>query len=185
MKNEKIITIDIKVNQNLIVLLAIMLVAIGLVGFLIWNPQKAAASSVLSPLASSASMRQFYLTKTGSEADEALTMCASGYHMASLWEITDPSNLKYNTTLGYTTADSGQGPPTSYSGWIRTGYSSNSSSTAGQANCNIWTSNGPPDYGTKAYLPTNWTTGQDVHVWKVTTNFSCGDIGTRTWCVED
>jgi hypothetical protein len=27
--------------------------------------------------------------------------CAVGYHMASLWEIHEPSNLRYDTALGF------------------------------------------------------------------------------------
>jgi hypothetical protein len=46
--------------------------------------------------------------------------------MASMWEISDPSNLRYDTQLGVTTADSGFGPPAGTSfvaffGWVRTG----------------------------------------------------------------
>jgi hypothetical protein len=67
--------------------------------------------------------RKFYLTQTLDNGSQALSACAAGYHMASLWEIFDPSNLKYDTTLGVTQADSGSGPPskeTTASGWIRT-----------------------------------------------------------------
>ena len=61
--------------------------------------------------ASAEKARKFYLTQTGFTGSQALTACANGYHMASLWEILDPSNLRYNTTLGFTTQDSGFGPP--------------------------------------------------------------------------
>jgi hypothetical protein len=37
----------------------------------------------------------FYLTKTKHNGAQALTACAAGYHMPSIWEIHDPSNLKY------------------------------------------------------------------------------------------
>ena len=40
--------------------------------------------------------------------------------MASLGEIHDTSNLRYDTDLGLTLADSGFGPPIVF-GWIRTG----------------------------------------------------------------
>jgi hypothetical protein len=98
-----------------------------------------------------------------------------------LWEIMDPSNLKYNTDLGRTRDDSGQGPPSSGS-WVRTGYSSdNSSGIIGQANCNAWTTTAGG--GTQAYLRSNWAAGQDIHVWSV------GDEGCvaedSVWCVED
>jgi hypothetical protein len=56
--------------------------------------------------------RKFYLTKPFHKADQALSVCAEGYHMASLWEIHDTSNLRYDRELGLTTVDSGFVPPT-------------------------------------------------------------------------
>ena len=44
--------------------------------------------------------RSFYLTKATHKGFAGETACALGYHMASLWEIHEPSNLSYNTTLG-------------------------------------------------------------------------------------
>ena len=55
--------------------------------------------------------KSFYLTRVTHNASQALSACAEGYHMASLWEIHDPSNLRYDTELGFTTDDSGFGPP--------------------------------------------------------------------------
>jgi hypothetical protein len=68
--------------------------------------------------------RKFYLTQDKFNGSEALTACAEGYHMASLWDIFDISNLNYDTTLGLTYDDSGSAPP-SDNGWIRTGVPSN------------------------------------------------------------
>jgi hypothetical protein len=65
--------------------------------------------------------RKFYLTQTRHVGNEVLAVCAAGYHMASLWEIFDPSNLRYDTQLGFTLEDSGFGPPSFEGGWIRTG----------------------------------------------------------------
>jgi hypothetical protein len=53
----------------------------------------------------------FYLTKTTHNGGQALTACAAGYHMASIWEIHDPSSLRYSTVYGFTEDDSGLGPP--------------------------------------------------------------------------
>ncbi len=55
--------------------------------------------------------RKFYLTKTYHNGAQALSACATGYHMASMWEIHQPSNLRYDTDLGFIVADSGFGPP--------------------------------------------------------------------------
>ena len=142
------------------------------------------------PLASSAGLRGYYLTTSyynGAEADgtdgNGAGVCASGYHFASLWEILDHSNLKYNTDLGYTWDDSGQGPPSNRHAWVRTGYHFSTSEIAGQGNCNAWTSSSSSDRGTYAYLPPDWEAGQEVHVWEVW-HFGC-DSDLQVWCVED
>jgi hypothetical protein len=183
MNGEKIIIIDVNLTRGLAVVLVVGLLAIALLGYLTFGHEEAAASSPKTTSQGSAGMRQFYLSYlniyNGSNAD---TACATDYHFASLWEILDPSNLKYNTVLGYTQGDSGQGPP-SVVGWVRTGnYSHNSTSTAGGANCSAWTTTS--GYGTSAGLVSNWLAGtEDVYVWEV---FSALCAGTgRVWCVED
>jgi hypothetical protein len=132
-------------------------------------------------------VRQFYLSRTEAQGNEALSACANGYHFASLWEIADPSNLRYNRFLGMYRDDSGVGPPSTTGitpGWVRTGYSSSNSSTAGEGNCNGWMSQSSGDYGTVAYLPYNWTAGlEDIGVWGVDT-WHC-DSTNRVWCIED
>ena len=102
--------------------------------------------------------------------------------MASLWEIADPTNLRYNTSLGQAVADSGQGPPSSMEGWVRTGYQSDNSSTPGRGNCTVWA--GPGGWGTVVNLLDYWTSGgQDMGVWNAGT---AGCVLTRAvWCVED
>lgn len=191
MRDEKTIVIDINLTRGLVALLALTLLVAALLGYLAWSQDEVAASGSQAPLdhardrplALSTGMRQYYLTTDNYDGSEALTACADGYHMASLWEILDPSNLKYNTTLGYTRADSGQGPPTDALGWVRTGYVSDTSMTAGQANCNTWTSSESGHNGTRAFLPSDWTVVKDIHVWTVWT-FWC-DFGFQVWCVED
>jgi hypothetical protein len=92
--------------------------------------------------------RKFYLTKTFTHTGaETLSACAAGYHMASLWEIHDPTNLRYDTELGFTESDSGFGPPT-HGGWIRTGGAANTVGGAGVGNCNAWKSASGADFGT-------------------------------------
>jgi hypothetical protein len=51
--------------------------------------------------------RRFYLTRGGFIAFLATTAsaCARGFHFASLWEIRDPRQLFYDSTLGRTGAD--------------------------------------------------------------------------------
>jgi hypothetical protein len=210
MKDERIIVIDINLTRGLVVLLALALLMAALVGYLAWGQREAAASGLQvsfgfaqdrsfdlaqgraqdRPLAQSSGVREYYRTKTyhfGDEADgtdgNGAGVCAEGYHFASLWEILDPSHLKYNTTLGTITADSGQGPPALTLGWVRTGFGRSGSSTPGIGNCDGWDSNSDTDRGTRAYLASDWEAGQDIYVWEVQT-MRC-DLGTGVWCVED
>jgi hypothetical protein len=128
-------------------------------------------------------------TYNGADADgtdgNGAGVCAEGYHFASLWEILDPSHLKYNTTLGVTHADSGQVPPAVTVGWIRTGSGRSSSSTPGIGNCDGWDSSSDSDWGTLARLPRDWTAGQDIHVWQVDTTTCNTAVLVRVWCVAD
>src|SRR5262245_4012598 len=55
--------------------------------------------------------RLYYLTQTTHNGSQALSACATGYHMASFWEIFHFTSLRYNTESGVTTLDSGFGPP--------------------------------------------------------------------------
>lgn len=163
------------------VLLAISLVMV-VVGF-VWAIRMAAAATPADmPLAQSRSSHSYYLALAASDATHALDACADGYHMASLWEMLDPSNLSYNDALGLTRADSGQGPPSVYQGWVRTGYPNNTGTTPGQANCSSWTSTS--GQGTTIALPADWVSGaKDMLVWTAGTA-SCGSAA-YVWCVED
>lgn len=127
---------------------------------------------------------RYYLTKTIHDGAGALTACTDGYHMASLWEILDPSNLIYDTDLGRSQDDSGSGPPTypSAHGWLRTGYSSSGSGSAGMANCRAWSSDSATDHGTFSWLPSDWTASTDVGGWQVATG-QC-NIHRAVWCVR-
>ena len=103
--------------------------------------------------------------------------------MVSLWEILDTTRLRYNTTLGYTKPDSGQGPP-AYSGWVRTGYDNGTTGSQGATNYDGWTSNSADDIGTSTLLASDWTAGgADVHVWSA--GGSLCSLAKRVWCVAD
>jgi hypothetical protein len=184
------LVVNIHLSRGLVILLFAALLTAAWLGSLAWGQKEAAASGphvILASapdgsLAATADMRRYYLHGAVLNATYALTACASGYHMASLWEILDTSNLQYNTTLGVFATDSGSGPPTVWSGWVRTGNGSNNGTTAGQANCNAWTSTS--GNGTYVSLPANWSAAsQDIHVWTAAYS-SCGNPG-YVWCVED
>ena len=189
-------------RSGLVGLLALALLVVALLGYLAWGQKEAVASGPQAPLdhardrplAASAGLRGYYLTQStynGAQADgtdgNGAGVCAEGYHFASLWEILDPSNLKYDTDLGMVRDDSGQGPPTFpyFGGWVRTGYFGSTDASAGMGNCNAWSSSDSGDYGTTAYLPNDWTAGQDIHVWEVDTATCDIAVLLRVWCVAD
>ena len=177
------IKIRIRVNRFSLAVLLVSLVGLCLLSPLAWRWAEAQPSESLQ---AAAVMPSYYITDLSHYPDEAPTACADGYHFASLWEISNPANLRYDTSLGQTTLDSGSGPPTIQGlGWVRTGYNAgNVSSVAGRANCNLWTSRSNLDNGSVAVLPQLWTAGaQDLFVWDVdvrTCNFKLG-----VWCKQD
>ena len=182
-QEEEIIVINVNLTRGLVALLIVALLAIAVLGYLTMGQEVVEASAPNAPSAGSTGLRQYYMTQGSYSGPNALTACASGYHMASLWEIVDPSNLEYNTSLGFTRNDSGQGPPTFYWSWVRTGYFSSVANTAGEGNCNGWVSESNSDYGTMANLPSNWVGGQDINVWQAGTYFC--DASLNVLCVED
>jgi hypothetical protein len=152
--------------------------------------------------------RSFYLTVStyaGADADgsdqNGAAVCAIGFHFASMWEILDVSSLRYDTTKGYVRPDSGQGPPSNTSGWIRTGYNSSSVQTnsnakgdAGLVNCSAWESSSSLHDGTRAWLSRCWQEGADCSIpdvyepmlapWWQAGDTAC-NLALRVWCVED
>jgi len=181
----KTLIIDIKLTRGLTALLIFILLVGALLGYLLLAHESAAASTRLASGTLSTGMRRFYLTKTKYDGSQAasVSVCAEGYHFASLWEILGVSNLEYAQSLGETQDDSADGPPGSIFGWVRTGFSDDTSTTAGKANCSAWSTTS--GNGTTAALAQDWTdpSNQEIHVWDVE-YFGCS-MTWRVWCVED
>lgn len=139
--------------------------------------------------------RTFYLTQTQHNGSQALTACAQGYHMASLWEIFDTSNLRYNTELGFTQGDSGFGPPNGFTtggdpvnaaGWIRTGGPLHNGGVIGSANCLLWTESSDGDLGTVVFLEPIWSQATPTRVISPWVGQTRGCSSTaRVWCVQN
>ncbi len=130
--------------------------------------------------------RRFYLTPTihnGAEPDEPGT-CAPGFHFASMWEIHDPSNLEYDTSLGQVQADSGSGPSNRF-GWIRTGSGLSASGPAGGTNCAAWDSSNFAFTGTTAGFDSNWPSASAQSSPWVAETLPCDSRIRGVWCVED
>jgi hypothetical protein len=186
-KDEPII-IDLTLSREILFLIALALLAATLLGYLALSHREASASSPSAPAAAPYTLRKYYLTSASTyNGNDPLTACDTGFHFASLWELLDTSNLEYDAR-GATHDDSGDGPPSDLSGWIRTGYQAvNDSgvSVPGQCNCNAWTDGTSTNNGTVAKLPSDWTDAgfQDVHVWD--TLFTGCNNTKRVWCIED
>jgi hypothetical protein len=104
--------------------------------------------------------------------------------MASLWEIFDTSNLRYNTDLGATDDDSGFGPPSGVLAWIRTGFNSVGIDLSGFSNCNAWTDGTNANFGSFASPDREWTSpGFRASPWTGGT-LTCNHV-QPVWCVQD
>ncbi len=128
--------------------------------------------------------RRYYLTPILHDGNEVLDACAVGFHMASLWELMDTTQLVYDAALGETAVDMGSGPPTGVHGWIRTGSFSEGSSLPGRGNCNAWTSDSVDDFGSISRPKNLWDDpSRTISPWDPDTN-PCSAV-FRVWCVED
>jgi len=143
------------------------------------------ASSGITPFTAIGTGRHFYVTSSQYATNAVLTACASGYHMASLWEILDVSSLTYDydPAVAKTNTDAGYGPPASWNGWVRTGSTTSGSSTTGMGNCQNWSSVSGSDYGVSVQLISAWeTTPGDISTWNAN-SYPCNYIGP-VWCVK-
>jgi hypothetical protein len=139
--------------------------------------------------------RAYYLTQAAAfNGSQALNACTTGYHMASLWEIHEPSILRYDTSLGFAADDSGSAPPNEILGfgWVRTGGPRlfGGPLPPGTANCANWTSSGgtlgTTDFGSVVGLSDDWSSSNSpnsVSPWAAEVR-TC-DSTLRVWCVQD
>jgi hypothetical protein len=149
--------------------------------------------TIVSAAIAGAEPRKYYISDTEYSADDALTACTTGYHFASIFEILEPSHLKYATSEAdaQSRADSGEGPPTLSFGWIRTGFNSSGSTIPGYANCNTWASISSGARGTVVMLSSNWDdpTLSDTYNQVFGSPWYTYDALCNTthsvWCVED
>lgn len=121
--------------------------------------------------------RRFYRTAASVPGNVANGTCSAGFHLASLWEILDPSGLSYDRQLGVVDPTAGAGPPSgnaavgSY-GWIR----------GGNQNCSNWSST--TSSGHAVALESNWAANGAVTWPWSTAAFACSE-SHPVWCVED
>ncbi len=130
--------------------------------------------------------RGYYQTSATFAGNQALTACTTGYHMATLAEIYDTAALRYAKEIpgAVQGADSGNGPPYSITGWVRTGVGSGINNQVGAGNCQVWTSNNVAHFGTTVALNPDWLGAvTNISPWAGVT-FTCNSA-RRVWCVQD
>ena len=135
-----------------------------------------------------AKAKMYYPTVFGFTGGDAITACDSGFHMASISEIQDPSSLQYadRSTAAYDSLVDGQrlGPPSNHMGWVRTaGYPL----TGFQDNCNFWQSSSDQEKGTTMSLdPILGDANPELHdpMWWHKVQQMCS-LEEPVWCVED
>ncbi len=138
--------------------------------------------------------KKFYLTTEFFRAFEAPGACDEGFHMASLFEMIDPSDLVYDVGRGTVQADSGLGPPTGSLtlnlGWVRTGYSANRVGDDGRGNCEAYADPMPgfSDVGSVVSLQPFLGAARAVSPWSTSgggpPDAECY-ADNRVWCVQD
>ena len=117
-------------KRLLLVALMVLVSLVGMVGFsraqtlsAISNAASALQATVNTGVPVQAKM--YYLTKNSFDGGDAIKACDSGFHMARISEIQDPSNLQYATrgTAAYDALVDGEGfePPSDHMGWVRSG----------------------------------------------------------------
>lgn len=125
--------------------------------------------------------RRYYLTIDNTfDGAEVLGACATGFHLASIYEIAEPANLVYDTVLGLTRDQSRSGPPRVIFGWVADGGDDFFS-----GNCEGWSSNDPGDNGAQARtaILDSTTPNIVVGIWD-TARTTCG-FDSAVWCIED
>jgi hypothetical protein len=187
------IVFNINPSRRLALIVIVGLLAVAVLALLAQDSNPVEASEQQAPAAvssGSAGMRKFYLTSanySGANADGA-SVCLTGYHFASIWELLDVSNLEYDANAyAETREDSGEGPLTVSIGWVRTGYngSYSSNSTAGEANCGAWFYGTSAYKGTIASLPSDWTNPANANLGSWSISLAVCDTEIHVWCIED
>src|SRR5512136_2364996 len=110
---------------SLLTALMVLMTLIGMVGFSRAQTLSASALQAAVNAGASANAKMYYLTVFSFTGGDAITACDSGFHMASISEIQNPSSLQYadRSTAAYDKLVDGQrlGPPSNHMGWVRTG----------------------------------------------------------------
>jgi len=129
--------------------------------------------------------KDYYLTIALVQGNGVPGACVSGYHVASIVELSDLSKLHYLTTYAgaYQMAaadDQGDGPPAFVGGWVRS-----NGNVAGLGNCDVWSTNSSSISGTLGEVEGSYnsTTGQ-VQVYLSYQSLACNKTA-HVWCIQN
>lgn len=130
-----------------------------------------------------AERKRYYLTPGFYPGNHGANDCALGFHMASLFELYDPSGLEYDATLGVTSVDSGSGPPVGAvsRGWARNGSNSDSCQSVGIP----WATSSASGEGMAAWLEPGYSLSAPTGSPSWVTELWACNTSNRIWCVED
>ena len=143
-----------------------------------------------------AKAKMYYLTTTVFTGGDAITACDPGFHMASLSEIQDPSNLQYapRRTPAYDSPydspafDQASDQFPDHTGWVRTEVDA---LTGLVYNCDVWSSSSDQQSGITMTRRSLWgERGRSLYEsdpaawWQSTRTASCSQP-EFVWCVED
>lgn len=133
---------------------------------------------------SSDGRRRYYLTPATYDGANADAACASGFHMATIYELSEPGGLHYDRTRGFVYGAST--PPTGVFGWSGSGQPPYSSDLPGLGDCDGFGTVAPGKSGTVLRLPINWDpANQQGAPWKWSAEPRACATPQRVWCVED
>jgi len=160
------------------ILLMALIVVVGLFGMI------GISSAAVDP----AKAKMYYITVGFFTGGDAITACDSGFHMATLSEIQDPSNLQYAPRVipVYHPAQVSQFPD--HTGWVRT---ETDLQTGLVYNCDGWRSSSDQQSGkTMTRRSLRGEKGRSLYEsdpaewWQATHIASCS-IPEHVWCFED
>ncbi len=119
--------------------------------------------------------RRYYLSATSVTGELVASHCDSGFHLATSFELWDPSDMQYDRSRGLTTNESG--PAVSTRGWIV------ESGWALAPDCSDWTTPSSSIEGTTLSIRRVGAQEQNPG-WLVVSTRAC-DLPHPVWCVED
>jgi len=180
-------------KRLLLVALMVLMTLIGMVGFSRAGNTVIALQEGVNDEVPARAKLYYYLTTAGFTGDEAITACASGFHMASISEIQEPSTVQYALGRKPVYDYSDQVLPDQFpdhTGWVRT----EADPVTGEVyDCDVWRSSSDERSGTtmtrRSLRGENkghslYEESDPAAWWQSTRTATCARP-EFVWCVED